>query len=295
MSAFSDRVQYPAALRWIPASAWIVAGLSFLLLGCGGETARNEPGLEWNGSPLPVQSRTAVPDTVGLRTALAPISFRLLPKRVLRVVPGEWGDSLRVLEYRDELEAYAAFQELAVVPEEISMGMTVLGDWICIRRGAWLIFTDTWTWKGGEGFDQSLALPDAPIPTGLPQIFGSMVHQGRIPGSERILTETFLGLETNVPVFSVQVDCHGDTGWVYAAPKMRKEWAKNFRSRLSRMRGWKADLSIEEGRFTQESPDLLPVTVDFSSRGMVAVEACFDQKLTEYWLKMQARGLKSLK
>lgn len=279
--------------RWFP-----VLALLPLLQACGGGSAAHETGLEWKGSPLPVASRTAVPDTAVMRAAVDPIPLRHLPERVLRIEPGEWGDSLRVFDFGDELLAYAAFQEIAVLNEDIESGVTVIGDWICMRRGNWLIVTDAWSWKSGDVFEQALSLPGAALPTGIPRIFGSMVHQGRIPGSERLATGAFLGIPTGVRVYAVQVDCHGDTAWVYAAPDLRRGAAKTFTERLARLSGWRTAQTASgdgsDGRFQQQSPDLPPATVEFSGRGMVAVEGCFDQKLTAYWLKMQARGLKSL-
>jgi hypothetical protein len=59
--------------------------------------------------------------------------------------------------------------------------------------------------------------------------------------------------------------------------------------------GWRIDTTAHGLRFSQVSPEMPPVLLDFSKRGMVGVEACFDEDLTFYWLKMQARGLKSLK
>lgn len=282
--------------RFTPAAALaaLLAALpAALLQGCGGASS-HEPGLEWNGSPMPVESRTAVPDSAAMRAAV-PILGTMLPKRVLRIAPGEWGDSLRILEFEGELEAYAAFQELASLPEDVAAGVTAQGDRICFRRGRWVAVTDAWTWKGADVFDRALALPDAALPGGIPDLFGSMVHQDRIPGSERILTRTFLGFQTEVPVFSVQVDCHGDTAWVYASPGMRRGRAESFMARLARLPGWQADTVASGLELSQNSPELPPLTLHFSKRGMVGVEACFDKKLTSYWLKMQSRGLKSLK
>ncbi len=290
MFALFDRFTRSSVLRWFPLLALLP-----MLQACGGGSAAHESGLEWKGSPLPVESRTAVPDTAALRAAVDPIPLRHLPKRVLRVSPGEWGDSLRVFDFGGELEAYAAFQEIALLDEDIELGVTVLGDWICMRRGKWLILTDAWSWKNGDIFEQALSLPGAPLPTGIPRLFGSMVHQGRIPGSERVLGDRFLGLHIDVPVFSVQVDCHGDTARVYASPRLRGDAAQAFTDQLARLHGWQARGTASERRFFQESPDLPPATLEFSGRGMVAVEGCFDPKLTDFWLEMQARGLKSLK
>src|SRR5690606_24171440 len=107
----------------------------------------------------------------------------------------------------------------------VILGETACGDRVCFRRGRWMGAVDSWSWKKGEWFARALALPDAPVPDGIPEVFGSLLHQARVPGSERILTGMFLGHPVDVPVYALKVDCRGDTAWVYAAQGLKDEFA----------------------------------------------------------------------
>jgi hypothetical protein len=290
-------VSFPRPIEGPSGGHW---GRLFLLWACGGPSFHEE-GLEWNGAPLRVESRMAKPEPEALRAlgleALAGQSGTdgHFPERILRIAPGEWGDSLRLLDFGGELEAYAAFQELAWLPEDVAAGVTVHGDRVCFRRGKWIGMVEAWNWKDVEAFDRALALPGAPVAGGIPALFGSMVHQRRLPGSERILTTHFMGLKIASPVFSVRVDCQGDTAWVYASQGLRKSAATAFTAQLLRSPGWRVDTLSDGIQVSRTLSELPPAILWFSNRGMVGVEACFDEDLTKNWLKMQARGLKGLK
>ena len=266
-----------------------VLPLALLLGACGRQSAR-EPGLEWNGAPIPVTARQNHPNEEALKGRNLEVLEGHPPKRILEIASGDWGDSLVLLEYPGEEEAYAGFQELAPNSEDLA-AYSVHGDRVCFRRGRWIGTLDAMSWKGADGFDRALALPGAPSPGGLPKVFGSLLYRNRIPGSERILTREFLGLKFSSRVFSVGMDCHGDTARLYAAGKINDE----FIIALAGLPGWRSESVSGVRQFSSESSEMLPVVLRFTRGGMVAVEGCFDDSLTNYWLKIQARGLKSLK
>jgi hypothetical protein len=274
-------------VRLRPPPLLFLGGL--LLAACGG--SEYEDGLEWKGEPVRVTARAPRPGTEALRILNLEALAGHPPRRILDAAPGEWGDSLKFLEFGGELEAYAAFQELASHPDDIAAAVTVHGDRVCFRRGKWIVLVDAWSWKTGDWFDASLSLPEAAMPGGTPNAFASLLHRGRIPGSERILTGEFLGLKIASPVFSVRMDCRGDTAWLYAIPEIRA----SFADELARLPGWRADSAIAPLQLFLDSPEFPPFVLRFDQGGAVGVEGCFDEDLTNYQLKMQMRGLKSVK
>jgi hypothetical protein len=266
--------------------------LSFTVQGCS--PAVHETGLTWDGNPLRIAARLDHPTRDTLRAEGWEALVDHPPARILRVEPGEWGDSLRLLEFEDDVKAYTAFQQLSPDREAVAVGEAVCGDRVCFRRGRWIGALDAWSWKGGEWYAGHLALPDAPVPGNMPDVFGSLLHQDRFAGSERVLTGEFMGLPLKDAVYAMQVDCRGDTAWVYASPRVKTDFAES----LARQPGWDLDTvrGLWQGVEVRSMlPDLPPVILRFSRRGMVGVEGCFDKELTSYWLKMQARGLKNLK
>jgi hypothetical protein len=285
-------------MRFIPShsgsSRAAVAGLlfgaacAFLFAACGRESAR-EAGLEWQGNPMRITQRVENPT----REQLKAEGFRMgaSPKRLLRA--GSDGiDTLRLLDFGDETAAYAAFQELAAHPEDFSAGFAVGTDQVFFRRGRWVGAVEAWAWKGMAELEEGLSVPGTVAGTAgtLPRAFGSLLHQGRIEGSERILTREFLGLPLSERVFAARMECQGDTAWIYASPSL----ARAFGLRLARERNARVDSSGRDLRISLRSAGFSPLEARFSGGGMAAVEGCFDESLTNFWLKMQVRGLKSL-
>lgn len=275
-------VRSPFALFAGLAAAWLAA--------CGdADGMRRVRGVEWDGRPLPLASHLANPSGDALRAA----GLRLLPyppRNLYAAPPGEWGDSLRLLEFGDELEAYAAFQEIAGDPGDVSAGITVLEGRVGFRRGRWIGLLDAWSWKGAAWHDTALALPGAAPSGSLPAAFGAMLHQGRIPGSERILTRDLLGAGI-APALAVAMDCHGDTAWLYAAPHGGSGSPSRYPQAWE---GWRAD-SAANGMFSREGRDLPPARLLVSAQGIVAVEGCFDENLTNNWIKRQKSSIKVIK
>lgn len=252
----------------------------------------HEEGLTWNGKPLVVAERLEIPGD-----SLGRYGFESLanhpPARLMRVEPGEWADTLWLLEFKSDVSAYAASQQLSSDPEALSRGETVCGERVCFRRGRWIGAVDAWSWKGGSWFAQALTLPGAPA-DGPPDVFASLLHQDRLPGSERILDGEFMGMKTEGPVYALKADCRGDTALIYASRSLKAEFAV----RLAAQPGWELDTLPGVGTTLavySELTELPPVVLRFTGKGMVGVEGCFDQDLTGFWLKMQARGLKNLK
>lgn len=292
LASLASLTSRPVSGRAIPAVPLILPLAAAVFTACG--PSPHEAGLTWNGKPLRVVERQEAPSRDSLRTQGWEALVNHAPQRILRVEPGEWGDSLWLLEFADEQQAYVAYQQVSADPDAVLLGETACGARVCFRRGRWIGAVDSWSWKKGDWFARALAMPDAPVPDGIPPVFGSLLHRNRVPGSERILTQAFMGHPVDGPVYAVKVDCRGDTAWLYAAPGLDPAFAAAF----TPASGWTRDTLagfprvLEVASTVQELP---PVFLRFSGRGMVGVEGCFDRDLTGFWLKMQARGLKKLK
>lgn len=276
-------------------SSCIAFSAGLLLQACGGGPVI-EPGLDWNGVPLHIAARVETPPVEVLHDAgfaslaMSPTSMGAPPRQLLRIMPGEWGDSLKLLEFDDEKAAYVAFQDLASRSEDVTAGTTVCGTRVCFRRGRWIGMVDAWEWKGEGWLESGLSLPGNPLGGGAPSAFESLLQQGRLSGSERILTGDFLGMKTRRLVFSVQVDCYGDTAWLYAAPELSRQ----FGDSLARLPGWQVDSTERDLQIRLESGENPTAVLRFRGSGMVGVEGCFDYELTESWLKKQGRALKAI-
>lgn len=242
----------------------------------------------WSGEALPVVARLAAPSADALRSAdLAPLAA-YHPQAYWNIAPGEWADSLALVEFGDVVTAYAAFQELAASPDDPAAGITMRRSRVCFRRGRWIGSVPAWSWKGTSWYDSALALPGG-APTGeLPDAFGAMLQQDRVPGSERVLAREVLGGAIKAPALAVALDCRGDTAWLYAAPSGPPVPA------ALRPLGWR-EVSGDADLFLRENPDLPPASLRFSGRGVVAVEGCFDPGLTNSWIKNQYSGLKNIR
>ena len=272
-----------------------VLPLLFALTACGRKSAR-EPGLEWKNVPLEIVSRIEKPT----RDQLGAEGFPYLsgpPRRLLRARasdPGTDGiDSLSLLDFGDEAAAYAAFQEVASNPDDFAEGFAVDGERVYFRRGPWVGAMAIGSWRGVNELVNGLSVPGVPMgnPYALPPQFASLMHQGRMEGSERILTGEFVGLPFQGRVYAVRMNCQGDTAWVFASAHLTREFGMRAATAL------KGNLDSSEGDLAvlANSPGFIPLKLRFSGAGMVGVEGCFDDSLTNFWIKMQARGLKKLK
>lgn len=267
-------------------AAWLSLGLS----ACGSDVL-NARGVSWAGMPLPLAVRTETPDAAALQPAGLAVLAAQAPRRFLLATPGEWGDSLVLVEFAGDVEAYAAFQLLAGTPEELEAGQAVCGGRVCFRKGRWIGALDAWSWRGSAGFDAALELPGGAAMGSLPSVFGAMLHAGRIRGSERVLRDDFMGARAPVTIYAVRMACGEDRAWLYAAPGM----GRGFATELLAFPGWSPDTAGRTLVLYRELADWPPAELRFGPGGMVGVEGCHDPVLTRHWLNSQKNGLKKLK
>ena len=265
-----------------------------LLAACGREHAR-EPGLEWKNVPMEITSRVDKPTGEQVVAAGFP-DLGGTPRRLLKARSGdeaEGGDTLTLLDFGDEATAYAAFQDVESNPEDFTEGFAVHEDRAYFRRGQWVGAMPIGSWRGITELVNALSLPGVPMgsPYALPDAFASLLHQGRVEGSERILTREFMGIPFEGRVYAVRLNCQGDTAWVFASAHLTRE----FGFRVGKALKGSLDSSTGELAVVAHSFTFSPLELRFSRAGMVGVEGCFDDSLTNFWIKMQTRGLKNVK
>jgi hypothetical protein len=270
--------------------ALLAAAALSSLAGCGGESAR-EDGLEWKLAPLAVFERVDAPSAERLRAEGFPVAGAA-PTRLLKVAPADGLDTLSLLEFPRDAAAYLVFQELASHPGDFAEGFSEVGERVYFRRGRWIGAMHAESWNGPGALESDLSLPGSPAGSApLPREFSSLLRQKRFEGTERILVREFAGVSLPAVVYAAQYDCRGDSAWIYASAGLDRA----FGLALARAPGWKADSSGEDLEVFALPPAPTPFRLRFSGRGMAGVEGCFDSDLTRFWLKMQSRGLKSLK
>jgi hypothetical protein len=161
------------------------------------------------------------------------------------------------------------------------------GNGTFFRNGKWVGLLPLEMRVEKPWFQSCLSLPESAGWETLPSAFASLLHAGRISGSERVLTRRFLGQIPPVSVLSIQLDCHGDSAWIYVAPGMPKGFAENL-IKLGFNRDSSHSLAV-----SRKSPDFPPLRLEFFPQGMVGVEGCFDSFLTERWFQAQGNALKT--
>jgi|GEM_PF-3511097 len=285
--------------------AFVSAGLCGALLVACQRGRAHEAGLEWKGAPMEIVQRLDDPasDPLNNDSTVLPVLFRgaIRPHRLWTARTGdasnESPDSISLLDYGSETNSWLVFQELAQNADDFAQGFAITPDRVYFRRGTWIGSTASSRWKGIGDLSNSLAVPGAPagVDYTLPAEFNSLIGQQRVDGSERIVTGTFLGLAVPVPqtrIYAAQYPCRGDTAWVYASATLPAD----FGNRVAQAFGLKSDSgkgSEQEFRFFSVS--VSPVHLRFSGEKMAGVEGCFDDSLTDFWIKMQTRALKKLK
>jgi hypothetical protein len=266
-----------------------------LLAGCGRKRA-HEAGLEWKNEPMEITARVERPDARELEEA----GFRLsgaAPRRLLKAHTQDAGtegaDSVSLIDFAEETAAFAAFQELSSNAEDFAEGFALREDQVYFRRGAWIGKMGAWSWRGIGELENSLSVPGLPAGTryAVPAEFASLMQQKRVEGSERLLTREFLGLPLKAPVYAARYECRGDTAWIYASARL----GPDFGLQVARTFGGSVDSSRGDLRIQAKSQASSPLHFRFSSLGMVGVEGCFEDSLTNFWIKMQGRALKNLK
>jgi hypothetical protein len=251
--------------RCISFFSWCAVFSLMMVTGCHHRGGGSANAITWEGVALTPLREVSSPSTSSLYREGFPASLDILPKRLVK-----FPDSMTFLEFQDEDKAYAAFQQFSN-PEELEKGFLQRGGVTLFRKGAWL---GMWFSKGKREnvLREKIGLPGEVEWGALPQGFSSLLHQGRIAHTERVLCARFLGSVPPVSVFAAQFDCRGDSAWIYFAPDMPISFSKKLNAQ-----------------------QLASRLLDFSERGMVGIEGCFDTLLTLNWLEKQKKVLKSLK
>ena len=259
-----------------------LAVLLFWIPGCHKTVEVDPETLAWDGAPLTAEREILNPSVLQLSEESFPV-LEVLPRRFLDVRHGE----LKLLEFAGETEAYCMFQRIAD-PSELAIGFASRETSVFFQNGHWLGM-----WKGQdrtrEKLQASLHLPGNQEWGRLPEAFSSILHQGRILRSERVLMGRFLGFTISVPVFAARFDCRGDSAWIYSSPGMPFHFADSV------VGGYRTDLSGKRKIVVADSGWMGPVRLEFSESGMVGVEGCFDTSLVAHWLETQETVIKSLK
>lgn len=259
-----------------------LATLIFWIPGCH-KTGEIDPQvLAWDDVPLNAEREILSPSALQLSEESFP-AMDVLPRRFLDVSHGE----LKLLEFQGETEAYCMFQRIAD-PSELALGFASRESSAFFQNGRWLGM-----WKGRdrtrEKLEASLHLPGNQEWGRVPEAFSSILHQGRIPRSERVLMGRFLGFNIPVPVFAARFDCRGDSAWIYSSPGMPARFADSV------VGGYRTELSGKKKILVADSGWMGPVRLEFFESGMVGVEGCFDTSLMAHWLETQETVIKSLK
>lgn len=288
-----------------PLLALVGMGLCGALLAACQRGRTHEAGLEWKGAPMEIVQRLDDPasDPLNKDSTVLGVLFRgaIRPHRLWTARTGdaanEAPDSISLLDYGSETNSYLVFQELAQNADDFAQGFAITADRVYFRRGTWIGSTASSRWKGIADLSNNLSVPGAAAGAdyALPAEFNSLIGQQRVEGSERIVTGTFLGLAVPVPqtrIYAAQYPCRGDTAWLYASATLPPDFGK----RVAQAFGLKSDSgkgNEQDLRFFSVS--VSPVHLRFSGEKMAGVEGCFDDSLTDFWIKMQTRALKKLK
>jgi len=120
-----------------------------------------------------------------------------------------------------------------------------------------------------------------------PPEFSSFPLLGRIPHSERVLPEHFLGRNWQGPVFSISYRCHGDTATAFRAlaqdPGAMESWFREWQGVTDTL-GWGRR---KELRFQGWDEFHQPLVLWVYADAVVGMEGCSDGELaTEYTRKL---------
>jgi hypothetical protein len=276
--ALSCLLLFSAALMLLPA----------LMTGCR-KSQKSAGIVTWDGAALSLEREVINPSDSMLRGEGYPTALKPLPHRFLALRSESLQDEIKLLEFAKDIEAYAAFQRLAD-PVELTDGFAVRRDRVFFRKGCWLGALSA-SGTGRERLQARLQLPGDGEWGALPGFFPSLLHQDRIPHSERIILDRFLGIRTPLPVFTAGINCHGDTAWIYAALGMPADFALKMTDRP----GYRKYSSGKETLIIVDSGWDHPLRLVFFEEGMVGAGGCFDTSLTNPWIITQEKVLKSIK
>lgn len=199
--------------------------------------------------------------------------------------PSQDSIRLRLFEFSHAYGAYAAFQRFS--------GQEGLADGHFRDGGVWRFHHGRYLGELSSGpvLSEENLLSDNLSFQGealflKPREFEAFPLLGRIPHSERVITDHFLGLDWLGPVFTVSYRCHQDTATAFRAfaqePKRVGKW----------MATWKGDLdSLDWGReirFHGQDEFRRPLIFWKFSEAVMGFEGCFDPILAlEYAEKMK--------
>ena len=264
----------------------ILPATALFLAACGksGDAARH---ITWGGASVEVRREILNPSVSQLKEEGFPSLGAVIPRRLLELKD----PTLKLLEFSGEVGSYAAFQRFAN-PDELASGFVTKEEKTFFRKSNWVgIHTAQSGEDGRAALLAKLSLPGGGDWGGLPRIYGSFLQQGRIPRTERVLLNRFNGVAVSKPVFAAQLDCHGDSAWLYVSPAQPRDLYEEF----SRLTGYHLDSSQGSKTLTSDSGWGFPIRLEFYPFGMVGVEGCFDTSLTSRWLKTQKITLENLK
>lgn len=268
-----------------PKRILIPALLAALVLGACRYFQKPDP------EPLPISSRLTWDGLAPEKYAAFPASAKgsQISSGVTGVHEFEFAGAdsvgLRLHEYREPFLAYEAFQKRATFAE-ISEGY--------FRKGGNLIFFHG-PYSGEVRFINGGMVPAHYLKEKLvfkgeplflsPFEFASFPLLGRIPHSERVYANHFLGRNWRGPVFSVSYRCHGDTATAFLANaqdmKMVDIWLQEWHGRSDTL-GRGSELRFQ-GRDEFRRPLVFWVFLD----AIVGMEGCSDMELAlEYTRKL---------
>ena len=241
---------------------------------------------EDRASPVPVSQRVAWSGRFATDAKDSVLSDTVSAGACLRTHRLEFAGTdpliLNLREYRTAYWAFAAFRRLerGEPPRE---GWLATGDRVYVVHGAYLGELDSAAGSNSVGTLRDRLKFVGSAATSLPPEFESFPLLGRIPNSERVGTEDFLGHAWEGPIFSVAYHCHGDTALAFRGfPQSAKrvaEW----------MFGWKGEVdsthSGREWRFKGVDEFRRPMIFGFFSEGVAGFSGCFDPLLAQEYIE----------
>ncbi|HKP97866.1 MAG TPA: DUF6599 family protein [Fibrobacteria bacterium] len=193
---------------------------------------------------------------------------------------------LRLQEYREAFQAFAAFQKFAT-PWDMAEGGYRDGNALVFQHGPFLgRLTSAQTGSAFAGFlRENLSFQGEEL-FSKPGEFSAFPLLGRIPHSERVIPGHFLGRSWNGPVFTVAYRCHADTATAFRAFPQNADTVHTW------MQAWKGKSdTLSWGReihFQGWDEFHRPLILWVFSEGLMGFAGCADPILAgEYAQKMQ--------
>ena len=275
------KLSFPFPLLTILASVFMLAGCRF------SQEAPAPPlplpqKVRWSGGLAAsyADSVVASPDSLSLGNAFRIHDFTFSDPDSTR---------LRLFEFANAYSAYASFQRVS--------GLEGMADGHFRDGSVWRFHHDRYFGEltsqqdqaqGDEGIENLTFQGEALFL--MPKEFDAFPLLGRIPHSERVVPDHFLGHNWRGPVFTVAYRCHGDTATAFRAfaqeATVIQEW----------MGAWKGKTdSLDWGReihFQGQDEFRRPLIFWKFSNAVMGFEGCFDSVLaSEYAEKMKKTAI----